>query len=227
MKRLSEGQSLSRTSIVNEDVRDGPKAGRDINMLRSSILMSRITYRAQRRRDSSDQDRSVKGVAMTDALPIMSFQNVIRHHGVVCIMCTAKKDSPSILVHWIIISCIDALVFVLLFFSIEKLHIRLIFPRGHMKCLGNGRLEISGQFQRRSDAFFRLVLSSQVTDDDVSDRYVLSGDLELGDTHDSMQQSHFAVVKLEQEQQHQRDSPEYPWKNYYAKARRILSFGCV
>lgn len=93
-----------------------------------------------------------------------------------------------------------------------------------MKCLGNGRLEISGQFQRRSDAFFRLILSSQVTDDDVSDRYVLSGDLELGDTQDSMQQSHFAVVKLEQEQQ---DSHEYPWKNYYSKARRILSFGCV
>ena len=30
----------------------------------------------------------------------------------------------------------------------------LSFFRGHMKCLGNGRLEITGQFQRQTDAFF-------------------------------------------------------------------------
>ena len=91
-----------------------------------------------------------------------------------------------------------------------------------MKCLGNGRLEITGQFQRYTDGFFRLVLSSQVTDDDVSDRYILSGDLELGDTKDSMQQSHFAVVKLEREDYH-----GYKLNNYYKKARSLLLFGCV
>jgi hypothetical protein len=89
-----------------------------------------------------------------------------------------------------------------------------------MKCLGNGRLEITGQFQRYTDAFFRLVLSSQVTDDDVSDGYILSGDLELGDTKDSMQQSHFAVVKFKQQQHH-------TINDYYIKARSLLLFGCV
>jgi hypothetical protein len=92
-----------------------------------------------------------------------------------------------------------------------------------MKCLGNGRLEITGQFQRQTDAFFRLVLSSQVTDDDVSDRYILSGDLELGDTKDTMQQSHFAVVKFEQKQQHH----THTINDYYIKARRLLLLGCV
>jgi hypothetical protein len=92
-----------------------------------------------------------------------------------------------------------------------------------MKCLGNGRLEITGQFQRRTDAFFRLVLSSQVTADDVSDGYILSGDLELGDRKDAMQQSHFAVVKFEQQQnQHM-----HTLNDYYIKARSLLLFGCV
>jgi hypothetical protein len=91
-----------------------------------------------------------------------------------------------------------------------------------MKCLGNGRLEITGQFQRHTDAFFRLVLSSQVTDDDVSDGYILSGDLELGDTKDSMQQSHFAVVKFEQQ-----NHPNYTMNDYYIKARSLLLLGCV
>ncbi len=93
-----------------------------------------------------------------------------------------------------------------------------------MKCLGNGRLEITGQFQRHTDAFFRLVLSSQVTDADVSDGYILSGDLELGDTKDSMQQSHFAVVKFEQQQQ---DHHTHTINDYYIKARSLLLFGCV
>jgi len=93
-----------------------------------------------------------------------------------------------------------------------------------MKCLGNGRLEITGQFQRHTDAFFRLVLSSQVTDDDVSDHYILSGDLELGDTKDTMQQSHFAVVKFEQKQ-HYHHQPTV--NDYYMKARRLLLLGCV
>ncbi len=94
-----------------------------------------------------------------------------------------------------------------------------------MKCLGNGRLEITGQFQRHTDAFFRLVLSSQVTDDDVSDGYILSGDLELGDTKDTMQQSHFAVVKLEQKQHHHHHA--HTINDYYIKARRLLLLGCV
>lgn len=97
------------------------------------------------------------------------------------------------------------------------------FSRGHMKCLGNGRLEITGQFQRHTDAFFRLVLSSQITADDVSDGYILSGDLELGDTKDSMQQSHFAVVKFEQ----QHDCSIHPMNEYLIKARSLLLFGCV
>jgi hypothetical protein len=92
-----------------------------------------------------------------------------------------------------------------------------------MKCLGNGRLEITGQFQRHTDAFFRLVLSSQVTDDDVSDGYILSGDLELGDTKDSMQQSHFAVVKFEQ----QHDHHIHTINDYFIKARSLLLFGCA
>jgi hypothetical protein len=92
-----------------------------------------------------------------------------------------------------------------------------------MKCLGNGRLEITGQFQRRTDAFFRLVLSSQVTADDVSDGYILSGDLELGDRKDAMQQSHFAVVKFEQQQ----DQHMHTLNDYYIKARSLLLFGCV
>jgi len=92
-----------------------------------------------------------------------------------------------------------------------------------MKCLGNGRLEITGQFQRHTDAWFRLVLSSQVTDDDVSDGYILSGDLELGDTKDSMQQSHFAVVKFKQQQDHH----IHTMNDYYIKARSLLLFGCV
>jgi hypothetical protein len=92
-----------------------------------------------------------------------------------------------------------------------------------MKCLGNGRLEITGQFQRRTDAFFRLVLSSQVTADDVSDGYILSGDLELGDRKDAMQQSHFAVVKFEQQQ----DQHMHTFNDYYIKARSLLLFGCV
>lgn len=95
-----------------------------------------------------------------------------------------------------------------------------------MKCLGNGRLQITGQFHRQTDAFFRLVLSSQITADDVSDGYILSGDLELGDTKDTMQQSHFAVVKLEQQtpssNRHIRSL-----NNYIIKARHFLMFGCV
>ncbi|CAF1291348.1 unnamed protein product, partial [Rotaria sordida] len=93
---------------------------------------------------------------------------------------------------------------------------------GYMKCLGNGRLQITGQFQRHTDCFFRLVLSSQITDDDLSDGYILSGDLELGDTKDSMQQSHFAVVKLEQQNNH-----THMLDNFYKKARNLLLFGCV
>jgi hypothetical protein len=95
--------------------------------------------------------------------------------------------------------------------------------RGHMTCLGNGRLQITGLFQRRNDAFFRLILSSQVTDDDVSHRYILSGELELGDAQDSMQQSHLAVVKIDQEQQGHHHGR--PWKRYVLQARRVLSFG--
>ena len=93
-----------------------------------------------------------------------------------------------------------------------------------MKCLGNGRFEITGQFQRRTDSYFRLILSSQVTDDDVSDGYILSGDLELGDTKDTMQQSHFAVVKFEQKQQPQH---AHTLNDYYNKARRLLLLGCI
>ena len=94
-----------------------------------------------------------------------------------------------------------------------------------MKCLGNGRLEITGQFQRHTDSCFRLILTSQVTDDDVSDGYILSGDLELGDTKDTMQQSHFAVVKFEQKQNHH--SHTHTINDYYIKARRLLLLGCV
>jgi hypothetical protein len=97
-----------------------------------------------------------------------------------------------------------------------------------MKCLGNGRLEITGQFQRLTDANFRLVLSSQVTADDISDGYVLSGDLELGDSKETMQQSHFAVVKLEQQQKQDQHCRHIPTMNdYYIKVRRLLSLGCV
>lgn len=95
-----------------------------------------------------------------------------------------------------------------------------------MKCLGNGRLQITGQFQRHTDAFFRLVLSSQVTADDVSDGYILSGDLELGDSKDTMQQSHFAVVKLEPQRQ-ESDGHFHSLNNYFKKARGIFMFGCV
>ncbi|CAF0960058.1 unnamed protein product [Adineta ricciae] len=107
---------------------------------------------------------------------------------------------------------------------IEQLGHRTNVTKGHMRCLGNGRLEITGQFQRRIDSCFRLVLSSQVTDDDVSDRYILSGDLELGDTKDTMQQSHFAVVKFEQ-----KIPPEHKHtiNDYYMKAKRLLLLGCV
>jgi hypothetical protein len=94
-----------------------------------------------------------------------------------------------------------------------------------MKCLGNGRLEITGQFQRHTDAFFRLILSSQVTDDDISDGYILSGDLELGDSIDTMQQSHFAVVKFEQQKPHHHDT--HTINDYYIKARSLLLLGCV
>ena len=100
----------------------------------------------------------------------------------------------------------------------------IFFSRGHLKCLGNGRLEITGQFQRRTDSYFRLVLSSQVTDDDVSDRYILSGDLELGDTKDTMQQSHFAVVKFEQKVPSEH---KHTINDYYMKAKRLLLLGCV
>lgn len=93
-----------------------------------------------------------------------------------------------------------------------------------MKCLGNGRLEITGQFQRQTDSYFRLLLTSQVTDDDVSDGYILSGDLELGDTVETMQQSHFAVVKFEQKQQQQQN---HTFNDYFIKARRLLLLGCV
>src|SRR4051812_904120 len=92
----------------------------------------------------------------------------------------------------------------------------IFISRGHMKCLGNGRLEITGQFQRYTDSCFRLILTSQVTDDDVSDGYILSGDLELGDTKTTMQQSHFAVVKFEQKQPH-----THTFNDYYIKARRL------
>ncbi len=88
--------------------------------------------------------------------------------------------------------------------------------------MGNGRLEITGQFQRHTDSCFRLILTSQVTDDDISDGYILSGDLELGDTKDTMQQSHFAVVKFEQKQHH-----SHTLNDYYIKARRLLLLGCV
>ncbi|CAF0984849.1 unnamed protein product [Adineta steineri] len=108
---------------------------------------------------------------------------------------------------------------------IEQQGHRTSITKGHMKCLGNGRLEITGQFQRHTDAVFRLVLSSQITADDVSDGYILSGDLELGDTNDSMQQSHFAVVKLEQQQQ--QNHSINTMNNYFIKARSILLFGCV
>ncbi|UJR15424.1 hypothetical protein I4U23_002369 [Adineta vaga] len=106
---------------------------------------------------------------------------------------------------------------------IEQQGHRTSLTKGHMKCLGNGRLEITGQFQRHTDAFFRLVLSSQITADDVSDGYILSGDLELGDTNDSMQQSHFAVVKLGQEQNQSIST----MNEYFRKARNLLLFGCV
>lgn len=96
------------------------------------------------------------------------------------------------------------------------------FSRGHMKCLGNGRLEITGQFQRHTDRFFRLILSSQITADDLSDGYILSGDLELGDTKDTMQQSHFAVVKLQQQ-----DYPTDTLNNVFKKLRSLLLLGCV
>ncbi|CAF1441889.1 unnamed protein product [Adineta steineri] len=108
---------------------------------------------------------------------------------------------------------------------IEQQGHRTSITKGHMKCLGNGRLEITGQFQRHTDAVFRLVLSSQITADDVSDGYILSGDLELGDTNDSMQQSHFAVVKLEQQQQ--QNHSINTMNNSFIKARSILLFGCV
>ena len=91
-----------------------------------------------------------------------------------------------------------------------------------MKCLGNGRLQITGQFQRPTDSCFRLILTSRVTDDDVSDGYILSGDLELGDTIETMQQSHFAVVKFEQKQQQ-----NHTFNDYLNKARRLLLLGCV
>ena len=94
-----------------------------------------------------------------------------------------------------------------------------------MKCLGNGRLEITGQFQRQTDAFFRLVLSSQVTDDDISDGYILSGDLELGDSQATMQQSHFAVVKFNHQEQHRTHTPTID--DYCRKARRLLLLGCA
>jgi hypothetical protein len=94
-----------------------------------------------------------------------------------------------------------------------------------MKCLGNGRLEITGQFQRQTDSCFRLILTSQVTDDDVSDGYILSGDLELGDTKDTMQQSHFAVVKFQQKQQQNHHT--HTINDYYNKALRLLLLGCV
>ena len=95
-----------------------------------------------------------------------------------------------------------------------------------MKCLGNGRLEITGQFQRQTDSVFRLILTSQVTDDDVSDGYILSGDLELGDTVETMQQSHFAVVKFEQKQPQQQQQ-KHTFNDYVTKARRLLLLGCV
>lgn len=88
-----------------------------------------------------------------------------------------------------------------------------------MKCLGNGRLEIRGRFPRNSDACFRLVLSSQVTDDDIFNRYILSGDLELGDNEESLQLSHLAVVKIEQEQTENQSR----WKNYYHHLRKLWS----
>ena len=95
-----------------------------------------------------------------------------------------------------------------------------------MKCLGNGRLQITGQFHRPTDAFFCLILSSQVTADDVSDGYILSGDLELGDGKDTMQQSHFAVVKLEPQRQ-DNDRHLHSLNNYFNKARSFFMFGCV
>lgn len=96
-----------------------------------------------------------------------------------------------------------------------------------MKCLGNGRLQITGQFHRQTDAFFRLVLSSQITADDVSDGYILSGDLELGDTKDTMQQSHFAVVKLEPQSSSSNNRHIRSLNDYIIKARHFFMFGCV
>ncbi|CAF2139919.1 unnamed protein product [Rotaria magnacalcarata] len=105
---------------------------------------------------------------------------------------------------------------------IEQQGHRTSITKGHMKCLGNGRLEITGQFQRYTDRFFRLLLSSQITDDDLSDGYILSGDLELGDTKDSMQQSHFAVVKLQQQ-----DHQTHMLNDFYKKIRSLLLLGCA
>lgn len=100
--------------------------------------------------------------------------------------------------------------------------------RGQMKCLGNGKLQITGQFQRRTDAYFRLTLSSQITADDISDGYILSGDLELGDSKDTMQQSHFAVVKFEQNDRQAEGRIKIPtFNDYYTKARRLLLLGCA
>lgn len=97
-----------------------------------------------------------------------------------------------------------------------------------MKCLGNGRLEITGQFSRYTDAYFRLTLSSQITADDISDGYILSGDLELGDSKDTLQQSHFAVVKFEHNYQQDKQTVKTPTINDYCmKIRRLLLLGCA
>ena len=90
--------------------------------------MSRITYgereRETRSRDSADQDIAVKGVAMTDALPIMSFPTVIRRHGVVYRRCTARRCSASILVRWITIYAVDVYSF---FFTFHWLFLEAIW----------------------------------------------------------------------------------------------------
>ncbi|CAF0788928.1 unnamed protein product [Didymodactylos carnosus] len=88
--------------------------------------------------------------------------------------------------------------------------------KGHMKCLGNGQLEITGQFQRNDDCCFRLTLSSNITDDDVHDGYVLSGILELGSFKNDLQLSHFAVVSINclvQQQQNMKHNPLLKTRN--------------
>ncbi|CAF0911238.1 unnamed protein product [Didymodactylos carnosus] len=94
--------------------------------------------------------------------------------------------------------------------------------KGHMKCLGNGQLEITGQFLRNDDSYFRLTLSSNITDDDVQDGYVLSGALELGSSKYDLQLSHFAMVSINYLEHQQRQNIKH---NSLLKTRNLL-FSC-